>query len=163
MNQLLQTSWRAEPQEFRVALSRSYDLALHAFARVVHGMLVPSVENRQQDAAGAGTGEPEYIRQVDGCRSTMCRWQGEYLGGKLDETIDPCMDFYKLRVSQPLVSSRHPRSHALQSLRGGTTHVGTVVFGISNRMVYCRHVMNMPKFSQQQGRFLSCHRAFDQV
>ncbi|XP_075744226.1 membrane metallo-endopeptidase-like 1 [Rhipicephalus microplus] len=53
-----------------------------------------SAENRQQDAAGAGTGEPEYIRQVDGCHSTMCRWQGEYLGGKLDETIDPCMDFY---------------------------------------------------------------------
>ncbi|XP_075744222.1 neprilysin-like [Rhipicephalus microplus] len=54
----------------------------------------PSAENRQQDAAGAVTGETEYIRQVDGCRSTMCRWQGEYLGGKLDETIDPCMDFY---------------------------------------------------------------------
>ncbi|KAL1447541.1 hypothetical protein MTO96_028467 [Rhipicephalus appendiculatus] len=54
----------------------------------------PSAEERQQDAAGAGTGEPEYIRQVEGCRSTMCRWQGEYLGGKLDETIDPCMDFY---------------------------------------------------------------------
>ncbi|XP_037515221.2 uncharacterized protein LOC119391626 [Rhipicephalus sanguineus] len=53
-----------------------------------------SAKDRQQDAAGAGTGEPEYIRQVEGCRSTMCRWQGEYLRGKLDETIDPCMDFY---------------------------------------------------------------------
>lgn len=54
----------------------------------------PSAEDRQQDAAGAETGEPEYIRQVEGCRSTVCRWQGQYLGGKLDETVDPCMDFY---------------------------------------------------------------------
>ncbi|KAH7958449.1 hypothetical protein HPB49_001844 [Dermacentor silvarum] len=53
-----------------------------------------SAEDRQLNAAGAETGEPEYIRQVDGCRSTVCRWQGEYLGGKLDETVDPCMDFY---------------------------------------------------------------------
>ncbi|XP_077495482.1 uncharacterized protein LOC144106513 [Amblyomma americanum] len=47
--------------------------------------------DRQLDA---DSGEPEYIRQVEGCRSTVCRWQGEYLGGKLDETVDPCMDFY---------------------------------------------------------------------
>ncbi|XP_075526610.1 neprilysin-1-like [Dermacentor variabilis] len=59
----------------------------------------PSAEDRQLDAAGAETSEPEYIRHVEGCRSTVCRWQGEYLRGKLDETVDPCMDFYSYACS----------------------------------------------------------------
>lgn len=47
-----------------------------------------------EDSQLAETGEPEYIRRIEGCRSTVCRWQGEYLGGKLDETVHPCVDFY---------------------------------------------------------------------
>lgn len=40
--------------------------------------------------------EDVLIRKPDaiGCKSTVCRWQGEYLRGKLDETVDPCKNFY---------------------------------------------------------------------
>ncbi|XP_064490383.1 uncharacterized protein LOC135401748 [Ornithodoros turicata] len=41
--------------------------------------------------------EDVLIRKPDaaGCKSTVCRWQGEYVRGKLDETVDPCKNFYE--------------------------------------------------------------------
>ncbi|EEC11137.1 hypothetical protein IscW_ISCW007050, partial [Ixodes scapularis] len=47
------------------------------------------------DGSVASAAEPEpFIRRLDGCQSPVCRWLGDYLRGKLDDTVDPCTDFY---------------------------------------------------------------------
>ncbi|KAH7974152.1 hypothetical protein HPB49_010572 [Dermacentor silvarum] len=109
-----------------------------------------SAEDRQLDAAGAETGEPEYIRHVEGCRSTVCRWQGEYLGGKLDETVDPCADFYSYACS-----SRWFQQHTLAAMPYTLYAAGQLMYRLENMFHEFHQAEASADTSSRNASFLS--------
>lgn len=108
----------------------------------------PSAEDSQL----AETGEPEYIRRIDGCRSTVCRWQGEYLEGKLDETVDPCMDFYSYACP-----SRWFHQDTLAALPYRLYTAGQLMYRLESMFHEVRQTENDGEASGRNSTFL--HRA----
>ncbi|KAK8771873.1 hypothetical protein V5799_024883 [Amblyomma americanum] len=98
----------------------------------------------------ADPGEPEYIRQVEGCRSTVCRWQGEYLGGKLDETVDPCTDFYSYACP-----SRWFHQDTLAGMPYRVYAAGHLMYRLENMFHEFRQADTAGEVSNRDASFLS--------